>query len=149
MERECSPAGAARIDSRRRHFHPPTVLAGVDHDHGGDAQKGVRARCCPVMTFADRGRSDPVSPAIPRLRLNRQRVDARCATRASASPSRIDAGTVMVNEVLYTHGIAQTPWGGVKQSGLGRTHGRLGLLELVSAPHSRQHAQRRARLVVV
>ncbi len=35
----------------------------------------------------------------------------------------------MVNEVLYTHGIAQTPWGGVKQSGLGRTHGRLGLLE--------------------
>jgi succinate-semialdehyde dehydrogenase/glutarate-semialdehyde dehydrogenase len=36
--------------------------------------------------------------------------------------------------VLYTHGIAQTPWGGVKQSGLGRTHGRLGLLELV-APH--------------
>ena len=48
--------------------------------------------------------------------------------------SRIEAGTVMVNEVLYTHGIAQTPWGGVKQSGLGRTHGRLGLLEMV-APH--------------
>jgi succinate-semialdehyde dehydrogenase/glutarate-semialdehyde dehydrogenase len=40
----------------------------------------------------------------------------------------------MVNEVLYTHGIAQTSWGGVKQSGLGRTHGRLGLLEMV-APH--------------
>jgi succinate-semialdehyde dehydrogenase/glutarate-semialdehyde dehydrogenase len=48
--------------------------------------------------------------------------------------SKIEAGTVMVNEVLYTHGIAQAPWGGVKQSGLGRTHGRLGLLELV-APH--------------
>ena len=41
----------------------------------------------------------------------------------------------MVNEVLYTHGIAQTPWGGVKQSGLGRTHGRLGLLELVAPQH--------------
>ena len=48
---------------------------------------------------------------------------------------RIDAGTVMVNEVLYTHGIAQTPWGGMKQSGFGRTHGRAGLLELVNAQH--------------
>ncbi len=45
---------------------------------------------------------------------------------------QIDAGTVMINEVVYTHAVAQTPWGGVKQSGYGRTHGRLGLLELVS-----------------
>jgi hypothetical protein len=42
---------------------------------------------------------------------------------------------VMVNEVVYTHGIAQTPWGGVKQSGFGRTHGRAGLLELVNHQH--------------
>jgi succinate-semialdehyde dehydrogenase/glutarate-semialdehyde dehydrogenase len=48
---------------------------------------------------------------------------------------RIDAGTVMINEVIYTHAIAQTPWGGVKQSGYGRTHGRLGLLELVTPQH--------------
>jgi delta 1-pyrroline-5-carboxylate dehydrogenase len=48
---------------------------------------------------------------------------------------RIEAGTVMVNEVVYTHGIAQTPWGGVKDSGYGRTHGRAGLLELVTPQH--------------
>jgi succinate-semialdehyde dehydrogenase/glutarate-semialdehyde dehydrogenase len=48
---------------------------------------------------------------------------------------KIAAGTVMVNEVLYTHGIAQTPWGGVKESGYGRTHGRAGLLELVNPHH--------------
>jgi len=48
---------------------------------------------------------------------------------------QISAGTVMVNEVLYTHGIAQTPWGGVKESGYGRTHGRAGLLELVNPHH--------------
>ena len=41
----------------------------------------------------------------------------------------------MVNEVLYTHGIAQTPWGGIKESGYGRTHGRMGLLELVTPQH--------------
>lgn len=48
---------------------------------------------------------------------------------------KILAGTVCVNEVLYTHGIGQTPWGGVKQSGYGRTHGKAGLLELVAAQH--------------
>jgi succinate-semialdehyde dehydrogenase/glutarate-semialdehyde dehydrogenase len=50
----------------------------------------------------------------------------------------------MVNEVLYTHGIAQTPWGGMKLSGIGRTHGRAGLLELVHAQHV--HVNRLPRL---
>ncbi len=48
---------------------------------------------------------------------------------------KILAGTITVNEVLYTHGIAQTPWGGFKQSGYGRTHGKLGLMELVAPQH--------------
>ena len=33
---------------------------------------------------------------------------------------KIEAGSVCVNEVLYTHGIGQTPWGGFKNSGRGR-----------------------------
>ena len=48
---------------------------------------------------------------------------------------RIEAGTVCVNEVLYTHGIGQTPWGGFKNSGRGRTHGLEGLMELVQPQH--------------
>ncbi|REJ75392.1 MAG: aldehyde dehydrogenase family protein [Acidobacteria bacterium] len=48
---------------------------------------------------------------------------------------KILAGTVCVNEVLYTHGIAQTPWGGFKNSGYGRTHGLEGLKELVGVQH--------------
>src|SRR3712207_7902689 len=39
----------------------------------------------------------------------------------------IRAGTVMVNDVIATHAMAETPWGGVKQSGLGHTHGDDGL----------------------
>jgi len=49
--------------------------------------------------------------------------------------TQIEAGTVCVNEVLYTHGIGQTPWGGFKNSGNGRTHGREGLMELVQPQH--------------
>ena len=55
--------------------------------------------------------------------------------RGKRIAEQLDAGTVMVNEVVYTHAVAQTPWGGVKQSGYGRTNGSLGLLELVSAQH--------------
>ncbi|NNE66732.1 MAG: aldehyde dehydrogenase family protein [Pyrinomonadaceae bacterium] len=48
---------------------------------------------------------------------------------------KILAGSVMVNEVVYTHGIGQTPWGGFKNSGYGRTHGKEGLMELVVPQH--------------
>ncbi len=39
-----------------------------------------------------------------------------------AVAERIEAGTVMINDVLSTHGMPETPWGGVKQSGVGHTH---------------------------
>jgi succinate-semialdehyde dehydrogenase/glutarate-semialdehyde dehydrogenase len=55
--------------------------------------------------------------------------------RGARLARRIEAGTVCVNEVLYTHGIGQTPWGGFKNSGRGRTHGLEGLMELVQPQH--------------
>ena len=43
--------------------------------------------------------------------------------RAREIAEKIEAGTVMVNDVLSTHGMPETPWGGVKASGVGHTHG--------------------------
>lgn len=42
---------------------------------------------------------------------------------------RLESGMVMVNDVLSTYALVEAPWGGVKQSGLGRTHGEEGLRE--------------------
>lgn len=42
----------------------------------------------------------------------------------------LDAGAVTINDHLYTHGLANTEWGGPKESGIGRTHGALGLQEV-------------------
>ena len=39
---------------------------------------------------------------------------------------RIKAGVVMINDHLMSHGLAEAPWGGFKNSGLGRSHGRPG-----------------------
>jgi acyl-CoA reductase-like NAD-dependent aldehyde dehydrogenase len=43
---------------------------------------------------------------------------------------RIKAGVVTINDHLMTHGLPQTPWGGFKHSGLGRTHGAAGMAEM-------------------
>jgi acyl-CoA reductase-like NAD-dependent aldehyde dehydrogenase len=53
----------------------------------------------------------------------------RAAARAIAS--RIRAGAVMINDHLMSHGLAETPWGGFGDSGMGRTHSELGFLEML------------------
>src|SRR6185369_11011784 len=45
--------------------------------------------------------------------------------------AKLEAGTVMINDVLSCFGISEAPHGGVKASGIGRTHGRSGLEEMV------------------
>ncbi len=44
---------------------------------------------------------------------------------------RVLAGTVMVNDLISGFAISAAPHGGLKQSGIGRTHGILGMAELV------------------
>jgi succinate-semialdehyde dehydrogenase/glutarate-semialdehyde dehydrogenase len=45
--------------------------------------------------------------------------------------SRLRAGSVMVNDLASYYGISEAPHGGRGASGWGRTHSRLGLLEMV------------------
>lgn len=55
--------------------------------------------------------------------------------KAEALARRLDAGTVIVNDAAYTFAAHETPWGGVKDSGHGRTHGPRGLLEMTHTRH--------------
>jgi succinate-semialdehyde dehydrogenase/glutarate-semialdehyde dehydrogenase len=48
---------------------------------------------------------------------------------------KIESGMTMVNDCLLTFGAPETPWGGVKQSGIGVTHSDKGLRELSQARH--------------
>ncbi|MFI5289286.1 MAG: aldehyde dehydrogenase family protein, partial [Polyangia bacterium] len=48
---------------------------------------------------------------------------------------RLEAGTVMVNDCLLTFGAPETPWGGIKQSGIGHTHSDRGLQDLCQMRH--------------
>src|SRR5256712_9974666 len=55
----------------------------------------------------------------------------RNRARGEALARRIHAGTVMVNDTVSCFGISEAPHGGVKASGIGHTHGRFGLEEMV------------------
>lgn len=62
-------------------------------------------------------------------------VFTRDRERGKRLAERIAAGTVMVNDVLTTYACPETPWGGVKQSGIGRTHSVIGLRDLCELRH--------------
>lgn len=80
-----------------------------------------------------------VNEAIEKANKNRYGLLASVITRDIALgeqiAKRIEAGSVLINEVLYTHGLAETPWGGMKDSGFGRVHSDLGFLEFVNVKH--------------
>lgn len=124
--------GGKRGDDREGYFYQPTVLTNVDHDMT-IMRDETFGPILPVMTF--KSDEEAVQLANDSAYGLTASVWTKDIARGRRIAERIEAGTVMINEVVYTHGIAQTPWGGVKDSGYGRTHGRAGLLELVTPQH--------------
>ena len=53
--------------------------------------------------------------------------------RAKRLAQKIASGVTTINDHLYTHALSETPWGGWKESGIGRTHGAMGLEEMTHA----------------
>jgi succinate-semialdehyde dehydrogenase/glutarate-semialdehyde dehydrogenase len=58
---------------------------------------------------------------------------SRNRRRADKLARQIHAGVVMINDHLTSHGMAEVPWGGFKQSGIGRTHGAIGFDEMTQS----------------
>jgi succinate-semialdehyde dehydrogenase/glutarate-semialdehyde dehydrogenase len=51
-------------------------------------------------------------------------------SRAQKMAKKIRAGTVVINDAPHTHAIFSLPWGGLKNSGIGRVHGEEGLRDM-------------------
>ena len=113
-------------------FYEPTVITNVNNEMRA-MQEETFGPTLPIATFTNE------EEAIRLANDSEFGLTASVWTRDKARGKRvaqqIEAGSVCVNEVLYTHGIGQTPWGGFKNSGRGRTHGREGLMELVQPQH--------------
>ena len=114
------------------YFYKPTVLTGVNHEFRC-VREETFGPLLPIMTF--KTEEEAVTLANDSVYGLTASVWTKDLQRGRAIAKKIRTGTVAVNECTYTYALCQTPWGGLKQSGFGRTHGQLGLLELVHIQH--------------
>ena len=113
-------------------FYEPTIITNVRSDMRGMREETF-GPTLPVATFkTEQEAIDLANDSEFGLTASVWTKDRKKGQRVAR---QIEAGSVTVNEVLYTHGIGQTPWGGFKNSGRGRTHGLEGLMELVQPQH--------------
>src|SRR5215469_832883 len=121
--------GGTRLPELGPNFYPPTVLADVTHDMR-IMREETFGPVLPVMPF------DREDEAIQLANDSEFGLGASIFTRdrarGEALARRIAAGTVLINDVVCGFGISEAPHGGVKSSGIGRTHGSLGLEEMVN-----------------
>jgi len=127
---EALAAGATLLAGGKRageSFYEPTVLLGVDHSMAVMREETFG----PVLPVLAVGSLDE---AIRLANDSPYGLTASGWTRSAATAARLQrelqAGVVTINDCVASFAEPAAPWGGIKASGIGRTHGRLGLLEM-------------------
>jgi succinate-semialdehyde dehydrogenase/glutarate-semialdehyde dehydrogenase len=111
------------------YFINPTVLSGVDHTMKIMTEETF-GPTLPIMTFDDP--EEAVSLANDSSLGLTASVWTRNKKLAAWMAERIETGSVTVNDHMFSFIEPSAIWGGIKQTGMGRSHGPFGLQELVN-----------------
>jgi succinate-semialdehyde dehydrogenase/glutarate-semialdehyde dehydrogenase len=110
-------------------FYAPTLLTGVTHDMRIMSEE-IFGPVLPIIVV------DSEDEAVALANDSDFGLGASVWTSDRSKGERfareLEAGMVWINDHMFSHGACQCSWGGVKQSGLGRTHSKFGLYECVN-----------------
>jgi succinate-semialdehyde dehydrogenase/glutarate-semialdehyde dehydrogenase len=113
-------------------FFEPTVLTRCTPDMAVMREE-IFGPVVPIMKVKDEEEALRISNDS-RLGLHAY-VFSRNARRARALAERIEAGTTMINDVLVSYCAPEAPFGGIKDSGIGRVHSDDSLRAMCFARH--------------
>jgi acyl-CoA reductase-like NAD-dependent aldehyde dehydrogenase len=110
-------------------FYAPAVLTGVTHEMR-IMREEIFGPVLPVIVV------DSEDEAVALANDSEFGLGASVWTSDRSKGERfareLEAGMVWLNDHMFSHGACQCSWGGVKHSGIGRTHSKFGLYECVN-----------------
>jgi acyl-CoA reductase-like NAD-dependent aldehyde dehydrogenase len=118
--------GPIEIEGQSGHFIAPTVLTEVTHEMR-IMREEIFGPVLPIITVdTEQEAVDLANDSQFGLGASVWTLDREKGQRIAR---KIESGMVWINDHSYTHGACQCSWGGVKESGLGRSHSKFGFYE--------------------
>jgi succinate-semialdehyde dehydrogenase/glutarate-semialdehyde dehydrogenase len=122
-------AGGKRLPELGPNFYAPTLVTGVT-DAMRIMQDETFGPVLPIIPFSTDAEAVGLANASE-FGLSAS-VFSKNSGRAEAIARQLHAGAVLVNDVVVSFAIPEAPHGGTRVSGIGRTHGLLGMREMLN-----------------